>query len=237
MLSKHRWYKTTLSFPDSVSSGLGRLLRHPRMLQWSCCARRFSMIHHPKKYQQMPPSFHYIILYPSKFINVLDMKKTHVNIIFIIPILWWWFFHQDSMRHPIHAHAQVKTLTWVKSWTFGSWAWTPRGAGFWWPPAASVPRRPRRAAQRPLNARGASATWFRRSQHVWFVWSKNSQNIWEEWVLIHPHMEIYIYILILYVFQIIYTTMRTYICNICILYIYIINTYSYIDLQYMIGII
>ena len=147
----------------------------------------------------MPPSFHYIILYPSKFINVLDMKKTHVNIIFIIPILWllWFFTGIPSGIRPIDIHAQVKTLTWVKSWTFGSWAWTPRGAGFWWPPAASVPRRRPRAAQRTPNARGASATWFQRSQHVWFVWSKNSQNIWEEWVLIHPHMERerYIYIL------------------------------------------
>ena len=139
----------------------------------------------------MPPSFHYIILYPSKFINVLDMKKTHVNIIFIIPILWllWFFTGIPSGIRPIDIHAQVKTLTWVKSWTFGSWAWTPRGAGFWWPPAASVPRRRRRAAQRTPNARGASATWFQRSQHVWFVWSKNSQNIWEEWVLIHPQVD------------------------------------------------
>ena len=148
-------------------------------------------------------------------------------------------FHQDSMRHPIHAHAQVKTLTWVKSWTFGSWAWTPRGAGFWWPPAASVPRRPRRAAQRPPNARGASATWFRRSQHVWFVWSKNSQNIREEWVLIHPHMEIYniyIYIDIICFFRLyIQPCVHTYVTY--VYYIYIINTYSYIDLQYMIGII
>lgn len=222
MLSKHRWYKTTLSFPDSVSSGLGRLLRHPRMLQWSCCARRFSMIHHPKKYQQMPPSFHYIILYPSKFINVLDMKKTHVNIIFIIPILWWWFFTRipwgiRSMPMPRWRH-----------WPGSSPGPLDLGRGPLAAPDSGDPPRPRcrddrDEQRRDLRTQEALLRLGSEDPNMFGLYDPKIAKIYGKngfWSIPIWRYTIYIYIDIICFFQIIYTTMRTYICNICILYIY-----------------